>query len=105
MSKFHIGADSKQRTTQRHCYCDLWESNPDVLQSQNLPHGFCGICERCGQPGHSRHAPAAAPYTSAWCDSYYRITSIRNYSLWLFVAVICICTWLLFRGAIHGPGA
>jgi len=35
------------------------------------PHGFCGWCTVCGQPGHTRHAPDG-PYTAAWCDQHWK---------------------------------
>ena len=56
----------------RGCYCALWEKNADVLRSRGLSPGFCGNCERCGGPGHTRHFPGAVPYTGAWCDLHYR---------------------------------
>lgn len=42
---------------ERHCYCKPGDE-------------FCGTCERCGAPGHTRHAPSQ-PYTGAWCDRCY----------------------------------
>ena len=60
----------------RECYCNLWDTNPDTLVSQGVPRGFCGICERCQAPGHTRHAPPPAPYTGAWCDSCFRKVSL-----------------------------
>ncbi len=74
-------------TPPRNCYCGLWEKNPEFFESRQIPHGFCGICERCNQPGHLRHAPGAAPYTGAWCDRCYRVTSIRNNSRMLLFLI------------------
>lgn len=51
----------------RNCYCDLWKSNPSILEIQGLSLGFCGWCIECGKQGHLSHAPGA-PYTLSWCD-------------------------------------
>ena len=78
----------------RDCYCDLWNSNPASLERRGVPRGFCGHCERCGQPGHTRHFPGAVPYTGAWCDRHYRRIlyfdprSSRGCLLWLAVTVV-----------------
>ncbi len=57
----------------RGCYCAiLKEKAPELLESRGLPPGFCGICEKCGAPGHICHFPGAVPYTGAWCDRHYR---------------------------------
>jgi hypothetical protein len=52
------------------CYCDLWESSPETLSAQGIPRGFCGLCVRCGKPGHLRHAPEG-PFTDARCDDHF----------------------------------
>lgn len=78
-------------TLPRNCYCGFWEKNPEYLESQKIPHGFCGICELCSQPGHLRHAPGAAPYTGAWCDSCYRVIAIRNnFRMLLFLIGVAV---------------
>lgn len=51
-------------------YCDLWRTNPEVLEAQHVPPGYCGICS-CGAPGHVRHYPGPVPVSSAWCDDCY----------------------------------
>jgi hypothetical protein len=56
----------------RGCYCGLWDTKPDALRDQGLPEGFCGQCEKCGMPGHTRHFPGPVPYTGSWCDKHYR---------------------------------
>lgn len=55
----------------RGCYCGLWDTKPEALREQGLPEGFCGHCEKCGKPGHTRHFPGAVPYTGSWCDKHY----------------------------------
>ena len=83
---------------ERGCYCDtLWEKNPEFLEKQDISRGFCGICERCRQPGHTRHFPGAVPYTGAWCDQCYNVVGVRHYIIrlaWLLFLVIGIL-WLI----------
>lgn len=62
----------------RNCYCDLWEKAPEMLEKQGIPRGYCGICEKCGQPGHLRHFPGPVPATGSWCDRHYLMTMILN---------------------------
>jgi hypothetical protein len=35
--------------------CPIWTTQPDVLAPQGVPGGYCGHCEACGRPGHTRH--------------------------------------------------
>jgi hypothetical protein len=72
---------------ERGCYCDLWEKNPESLIAQGIPRGYCGICIRCGKPGHLRQAPGATPVTLAWCDGCYRRATMF---LWLRVVIFAI---------------
>jgi hypothetical protein len=58
---------------QHGCYCGVWDKNPALYEKLGYPLGFCGICERCGVPGHTRHFPGPIPYTGSWCDRCYRI--------------------------------
>lgn len=66
------------RFNKRNCYCNLWEKSPVTLEQQGIPHGYCGICEKCGKPGHLRHFPGPVPYTGGWCDRHYRTTMILS---------------------------
>src|ERR1051325_9160950 len=61
----------RKAANDRWCYCDGVDA--DFRQKYGIPEGYCGICERCGQPGHTRHFPGAVPYTGAWCDRCYKI--------------------------------
>lgn len=63
---------------QRNCYCGLWEKSPETLEEQGVPPGYCGLCQVCGAPGHTRHFPGAVPYTGAWCDKHYRRTLLLD---------------------------
>ena len=42
----------------KHCYCKPGDE-------------FCGKCDICGKPGHTRHFPAPVALTGAWCDLHY----------------------------------
>jgi hypothetical protein len=46
--------------------------NPSVLEKQNVPRGYCGLCEKCRKPGHLRHFPGAVPASLAFCDLHYQ---------------------------------
>ena len=56
---------------QRHCYCPEDGSHPRYLRKDGIPPEYCGKCQVCGQPGHTRPHPACLPYTGAWCDRHY----------------------------------
>ena len=82
----------------RGCYCVEGGRNDD------LPEGYCGRCELCGKPGHTRHHPGPVPVTGAWCDRHYRmvtllhpLTPVGKY-VWLSVLAACAITYaLVFR--------
>ena len=61
---------------ERGCYCDAPGLGPEYFESRGIPPGFCGLCERCGAPGHTRHFPGAVPCTGCWCDRHYRLLSL-----------------------------
>lgn len=53
------------------CYCEEREHNPALAESmKDLPPGFCGRCDLCGRPGHTRAHPSL-PTTGAWCDEHW----------------------------------
>jgi len=56
----------------RHCYCVPLEKH-DYLAARGIPHGFCGKCQVCGEPGHVCHYPGPLPFTGCWCDKHYII--------------------------------
>lgn len=95
---------SEREDTSRDCYCDLWQTNPKSLELQGVPRGFCGRCQTCGRPGHIRHFPGAAPFTSCWCDAHYRRLKLLHPMapagcvLWLAVAsVVTAVSYFVFR--------
>ena len=53
------------------CYCFLWEQDPESLRAQGIPPGYCGMCQVCGKPGHTRHYPGSVPCTGTWCETCY----------------------------------
>lgn len=87
----------------RDCYCgDLDEAS---LRRRGIPPGFCGTCQTCGAPGHTRHHPGAVPSTGAWCDRCYRrlallhpMTRIGCLVWLLFVAIAATVVVTLTRG-------
>jgi len=90
---------------ERGCYCGLWQKNPAHLESQGILRGYCGLCDKCGRPGHTRQFPGAVPYTGSWCDSHYRWLSfvhpfgtfgILLYSAGLVTAGMAL--WYCLRG-------
>jgi len=82
----------------RQCYCASLDAGS--RREQNLPDGYCGICERCGAPGHTQHFPGPLPYTGAWCDRCVRIVTLtwplKNPLVWaaLVIGVIVAVTLL-----------
>jgi hypothetical protein len=73
------------------CQCSLWATKPDFLASQGVPKGYCGRCEVCGRPGHTRHFPGSSPITGAWCERRYRrlvwLHPMGRYGRRLYLAV------------------
>ena len=54
-----------------YCYCKERLSNPKLKESmKDLPEGFCGICDVCGKPGHTKAHPSL-PTSGAWCDEHW----------------------------------
>lgn len=77
---------------ERNCYCDLWDKDPDFLRKEGIPSGYCGKCERCGAPGHTRHYPGPVPCTGSWCDKCFRVLKwtapFRSLTGWLFLLAV-----------------
>jgi hypothetical protein len=92
-----------EETNRRGCYCAVWDSNPETYQNRGIPYGYCGFCERCGRPGHTRHFPGAVPYTGCWCDYHYRLIQWLDPRagigclLWLAVLFGGLTWWLAGR--------
>ena len=48
---------------------------------KEIPMGYCGLCDVCGEPGHMRAHPKS-PTTGAWCDNHWiEIENYRTFSL------------------------
>ena len=89
---------------ERGCYCGLWEKNPTHFESLGVPRGYCGFCQTCGSPGHTRHFPGAVPSTGCWCDVHYRRASwlhpLGTYGIFFYTAVIAAVfgVWWIVTG-------
>ena len=95
MTETHVPSTEGPSTIaarQRGCYCALWDTSSEFHLSRGYPRGFCGTCERCGKPGHTRHFPGPVPYTGAWCDWCCRIVAwtwpLRTLAGWYFIALV-----------------
>jgi hypothetical protein len=61
---------------------------------------YCGFCEKCGKPGHTRHFPGAAPYTGTRCDYHYRMVAILHpmgFPGTFIYAAIALCLYLFLK--------
>ena len=55
-----------ERNAGRHCYCFIRNYDPKILKG--IPEGYCGLCDECGKPGHTR---AYGAFTGTWCDEHW----------------------------------
>jgi hypothetical protein len=60
-----------EEADERGCYCGVWDTNPQAFEELGYPRGFCGLCEVCKAPGHTRHYPGPVPCTGCWCDKHF----------------------------------
>ena len=85
----------------RDCYCRIWDTDPASFVELGYAEGFCGVCERCGDPGHTRHFPGPVPYTGSWCDRCYRFLMwtwpFRTVIGWVFIAIIAAIAFVVGR--------
>ena len=88
---------------ERGFYCEGMSA--EFRRSHHIPEGFCGICDRCGKPGHTRHFPGALPYTGTWCDHCYHIVAwtgpFRTPLGWVQLAVFAGIIYAAFRWFSH----
>ena len=47
-----------EQAEKRGCYCGVWDKDPKVYEDLGYERGYCGTCDRCGKPGHTRPYPA-----------------------------------------------
>ncbi|WP_438480372.1 hypothetical protein [Oleiharenicola lentus] len=77
---------------QRQCYCRAY--NAEFPREPHIPEGYCGICERCGKPGHTQHFPGPVPYTGAWCDRCVKVVAwtwpLKNPIVWFGVVIVFV---------------
>ena len=87
----------------RGCYCELWDKDPAYFETRGVPRGYCGFCQTCKEPGHTRHFPGAAPSTGCWCDFHYRLLSLLHplgmpgALLYFGVVIVGIIFWMLLK--------
>lgn len=85
-------AEQTDSSNPRGCYCG--SVSEEFRSTHGLSNEFCGVCERCGKPGHMRHFPGPLPYTGAWCDRCYTIVAwtwpLRNPLVWLVVGALAL---------------
>ena len=92
-----------EQAQKRGCYCSVWDKDPKVYEDLGYERGYCGTCDRCGKPGHTRHFPGAAPFTGSWCDKHYRMTMWLHPQgafgcfVWILAVLATVGLWLLFR--------
>lgn len=89
---------------ERGCYCELWDTKPAALESQGVPRGYCGFCQVCGAPGHTRHFPGGVGYTGCWCDRHYRRLSWLHPLAWpgMFVYLLLVALGVLLVRVLFG---
>jgi O-acetyl-ADP-ribose deacetylase len=97
--RYRRNAPSTAAAARRGCYCNLWDKSPQTLKNQGVPPGYCGLCIKCGRPGHTRHFPGVAPWTGAWCDYHYRMIQLldpRSGTGCLpWIVLVAIIMWLI----------
>lgn len=77
--------------TSRSFCCTLRETDPAHFEVQGIPRGYSGMCEICGQPGHTRHHPGPVPSTGRWCDEHYeRLSRRRPLGPYIILFVVCV---------------
>jgi len=70
---------SEEENTEPDCYCEERKKYPESYR--DIPEGFCGMCDICGEPGHMRAHPNL-PITGAWCDEHWNdLLSGRSFGL------------------------
>lgn len=77
-------------------YCSNGSTDPEA------PEGFCGLCTRCGKPGHVQAHPSA-PYSAVWCEDCYaslgqEISLSHVFNGGVFMFVFGLMVYLLLRG-------
>jgi len=56
---------------ERSCYCSQ-RGNTDMNNLfKDIPEGFCGVCDVCGEYGHLNAHPTM-PTSGSWCDKHYK---------------------------------
>ncbi len=72
----------------------LWEKDPKHFEAEGIPRGYCGICEVCGEPVHTRVLPRL-PQRTGVCDAHYEQLNrpdaeASTHAHWVMLAVIVV---------------
>ena len=75
-------------TRKRGCYCNE-RDNPKMRESfVDIPDGYCGICDVCGEYGHMMAHPRS-PTTGSWCEKHYEeLLSYKIFTLNYIVSIV-----------------
>ena len=61
----------------------------------DIPDGYCGICDVCGEYGHMMAHPRS-PTTGSWCDEHYEeLLSYKIFTLNDIVSIAFLIAILL----------
>lgn len=88
-------SDPPPPPNERGCLCPAAEAG--------AAETFCGTCQVCGNPGHTRHFPGALPYSGAWCDAHFNRVkwfdprASLGCILWAFLAFAALIGFFVAR--------
>ena len=100
---FNPSGDLVSNAKERGCYCGLWRTSPETLIEQGLPKGFCGLCEICKQPGHTRHFPGPVARTGSWCDRHHLLATLLHpmeftgRKVWRVIGILMIIAYAIWH--------
>ena len=78
------------------CYCEERAANAKLKQEMNdIPIGYCGVCEVCGKFGHT-HAHPRLPITGAWCDEHWN--ALIKYKMFTLGDIVQYAFYILIVG-------
>ena len=66
----------------------------------DIPDGYCGVCDICGDYGHTMAHPRS-PTTGCWCDKHYEeLLSYRIFTLNDIVSIAFPVTVLVLAAIV-----
>ncbi len=64
-----------------HCYCGERDKPNMKKFFEDIPMGYCGFCDICGEAGHLQAHPRS-PTSGVWCDTHYKeLVSYKIFTL------------------------